>query len=74
MKEALPLVKKKGGGYRKGKGFSLSEIREAGISVEEAERLGLKIDRRRKSRLEVNVLTIKEVVSNEDKSRVQNVS
>ncbi|WXG41022.1 MAG: ribosomal protein L13e [Candidatus Freyarchaeum deiterrae] len=42
-----------------GKGFSLGEIQEAGLSVHEAKRLSLRIDRRRKTTHKENVTTIK---------------
>ncbi len=42
-------------GTRKGKGFSLGELREAGITVEAARGLGIPVDRRRKSVWEWNV-------------------
>ncbi len=46
MKRALV---KKGGTLRKGKGFSLGELEQAGVTPEQARRLGIPVDRRRKS-------------------------
>ncbi len=49
-------------GTRKGRGFSLGEIKAAGISVNEARRLGIYVDKRRKSVHEWNVKALKEFV------------
>ncbi|MCC6029678.1 MAG: ribosomal protein L13e [Candidatus Korarchaeum sp.] len=43
---------------RVGRGFSLGELERAGISIEEAKKLGIYIDRRRKSVHEWNVNTL----------------
>ena len=44
------------GGKRQGKGFSLAELKEAGIvDVRALKRLGIAVDRRRKSSLSENV-------------------
>jgi len=42
-----PVVLGSRGTPRKGRGFSLGELREAGISLEEARRLGIYVDKRR---------------------------
>ncbi|MBO3763429.1 MAG: ribosomal protein L13e [Thermoproteota archaeon] len=59
--ELVPLVKspitKK---LREGKGFSIGELRQAGVTFELAKKLGIRIDRRRKSIREENVKTLKE--------------
>jgi large subunit ribosomal protein L13e len=59
--ELVPLVKspttKK---LREGRGFSIGELRQAGVTFELAKKLGIRIDRRRKSVREENVKTLKE--------------
>lgn len=62
MKDKLvPLVKspstKK---LREGKGFSIDELKQAGVTLELAKKLGIRIDRRRKSVREENVKALKE--------------
>jgi len=62
MKDKLvPLVKspttKK---LREGKGFSVGELRQASVTFELAKKLGIRIDRRRKSVREENVKTLKD--------------
>ncbi len=44
---------------RKGKGFSRDELREVGVSTTEALKLGISIDRRRSTKHESNVTTLK---------------
>ncbi|MHA1644553.1 MAG: ribosomal protein L13e [Candidatus Freyarchaeota archaeon] len=48
--------------FRAGKGFSLGEIQGAGLTVHEAKRLSLRIDRRRKTTHEINIQAIKAYV------------
>ena len=45
------IVYKKNGKPRKGKGFSRKELEEAGITIKEALKLGIPVDRRRSSAL-----------------------
>lgn len=56
------LVKMKGldPGTRQGRGFSLGELRMAGLSPSEAKRLGIYVDKRRKSVHEWNVKALRE--------------
>lgn len=49
------------GKKRKGKGFSLEELKLAGISVKEAKKLKIYIDKRRKSVHEENVEFLKKL-------------
>ncbi|OYT42477.1 MAG: 50S ribosomal protein L13e [Candidatus Aenigmarchaeota archaeon ex4484_224] len=64
MRAIEPIVKSPKGHLRKGKGFSLEEIKKAGISLQEAKKLGVPIDKRRKSIREENVKMLKEFLSN----------
>jgi len=56
----FPIVISKGK-KRKGKGFSLEELKLAGISAKEAKKLKIYIDNRRKSVYEENVEFLKKL-------------
>jgi len=68
LSKPKPIVKKTvlrvhGGvdqGLRVGKGFSIGELKAAGLNLEEAKILGLWIDKRRRSVHEWNVKVLKE--------------
>ena len=64
------LVKNKGIelGLRVGRGFSVEEIKEAGLDVNKAKKLGIPIDKRRRSKHEWNVKILKEFIKNVEKS------
>ncbi len=47
-------------GEREGRGFSVAEVREAGLNVGEARRLGVPVDTRRKSSHPENVEALRE--------------
>jgi len=55
-----PIVQKKNGRTRTGKGFSRGEIREAGAGFRQALKVGIPIDLRRKTKREENVKVIKQ--------------
>ena len=50
-----PLVRNARGYWRPGKGFSRSELREAGLSLADAARLGVRVDKRRRNAHPMNV-------------------
>jgi len=53
-------VRKKGSGTRGGRGFSRGELREGGVDLKQALKLGIPIDLRRKTKHEENVKTLKQ--------------
>jgi len=55
-----PIVQKKNGKTREGKGFSKGELREVGVDFKQALRLTIPIDLRRKTKHEDNVKTLKQ--------------
>jgi large subunit ribosomal protein L13e len=54
------VVQKKGKRTKEGRGFSRGELREAGIDVKRALKLGIPVDSRRKTRHEENVKRLKQ--------------
>ena len=54
-------VKCASGGWRRGKGFSLSELRDAGFTHSDAVCLRIPIDKRRRSIHQTNIETLREV-------------
>ncbi len=62
----VPLAKRRRGivsFWRPARGFSLGELKEAGLTIAEARRLGIPVDTRRKSKHEENVKRLKELKS-----------
>jgi len=55
-----PIVQKKNGRTRTGKGFSRGEIREAGTDFRQALKAGIPIDLRRKTKREENIKVLKQ--------------
>ena len=49
-------------GVREGRGFSLGELKEAGLTPEKARKLGLYVDKRRKTVHEWNVKALREFI------------
>ncbi len=54
-------VNRANGGLRRGKGFSLSELRGAGFTVADTKRFGVRIDKRRNSTHQINIDILIEV-------------
>ena len=52
---AHSVVRKRNGRTRKGKGFSRGELRETELDFKQALKLGIPIDRRRKTKHEENI-------------------
>ena len=53
-----PLVRDARGNWRPGKGFSRSELREAGLNLTDAARLRIRVDKRRRNAHPMNVGTL----------------
>lgn len=64
--EIAPIVKRKLKDgrmiVRRGRGFSLNELKEAGITIDVAKKLRIPIDKRRRSCREENVEALKELL------------
>ena len=59
----FPLVRDARGNWRPGKGFSRSELKEAGLSPADAARLQIRVDKRRRNAHPRNVATLEEAKS-----------
>jgi|YelNatPaOPRAMG01_1025707.scaffolds.fasta_scaffold24583_2 large subunit ribosomal protein L13e len=47
--------------FRKGRGFSLPEIKAAGLTISEAKKLGISVDNRRRSSHNLNIEKLKQL-------------
>jgi|YelNatPaOPRAMG01_1025707.scaffolds.fasta_scaffold11755_3 large subunit ribosomal protein L13e len=63
MHHVKPTVRAQRGKLRLGRGFSLEELRRAGLNVPAAFKLGLPVDKRRRTVHEENVETAKAYAS-----------
>jgi len=54
---------------RQGRGFSEAELKEAGISTTEARKLSIRVDSRRRTKLDENVRTLKMWLESRSKHR-----
>ncbi len=59
MHHVKATVTKQNGKKSAGKGFSANELKEAGINRQQAKKLGIRVDIKRKSTHEENVAAIK---------------
>jgi len=69
MTSIKPIIFKKDGKKRCGKGFSREELKKARLSLREALKLSIPIDSRRKTIHEENVNTIKKFSENKKASK-----
>jgi len=58
-----PIVIPRKGKPRLGRGFSLLELKEAGLSLQKAKKLDIPIDKRRKSVYKENIEALKKLIS-----------
>jgi large subunit ribosomal protein L13e len=59
MHHIKPEVAKSNGKLRKGKGFSIEELKKAGINRAEAKKLEIPVDKRRRTAHDQNVKAVK---------------
>jgi large subunit ribosomal protein L13e len=62
VETARPIVKSPKGKLREGRGFSRSEIKKAGLDLQDTRKMGIPFDRRRKTCREENVNILKELL------------
>jgi len=65
MMTTKPLVVKKNGKRRRGKGFSREELKKAEINLKKALKLGIPVDLRRKTVHEANINAVKEFLGSQ---------
>lgn len=63
VKSPVAMVMRVGGGWRPGKGFSYGELHAVGLTVIEAARGAIRIDRRRRSIHPANIKTLQEIAN-----------
>ncbi len=59
MRQLKPVIVSQTGKERMGKGFSPDELKEAGLTAIDATKLGVSVDRKRKTSREENIETLK---------------
>ena len=59
MHHIKAIINNQNGDTKQGKGFSLSELKEAGLTKQDAKQIGIPLDIKRKSKHEANVLSLK---------------
>lgn len=59
MHNIKPMIVSQTGKRRSGKGFSPDEIKEAGLNNGDVRRLGISVDRKRRTSREENIETLK---------------
>lgn len=59
MRRINPSIEKSNGRQRSGKGFSLEEIKKAGLEQSEARKMKIPVDKRRRTVHDANVLELK---------------
>jgi ribosomal protein L13E len=59
MHHITAVITKQNGKQSLGKGFSLNELKEAGLNKQDAKKIGIPLDIKRKSLHEENVATLK---------------
>lgn len=69
MDVVKPLVLKKNGKQRMGKGFSLNELKKVGLNQKQALKLGIPIDPRRRTAHEDNVEKLKTLLETKKPER-----
>ena len=60
----IAMVRRGGGGWRRGKGFSLGEFRALGLTAADVSPRSIPIDKNRRSTHQVNIVTIEERLNN----------
>ena len=60
----IAMVRRGGGGWRRGKGFSLGELRALGLTAADVSPRSIPIDKNRRSTHQVNIITIEERLNN----------